>query len=87
MIRRFAIVFVWTLLAAVTAYAQQTPDAERPTTQEPTTQPTPGPPTTGQEPPEEETARRRKVRPHDYLNWTLNVGVASVCPVERLARM
>jgi len=52
MIRRFAIVFVWIVLAAVTAYAQQTPEAEQPPTQEPTTQPTPEQPTTGQEPPE-----------------------------------
>src|ERR1700730_15023860 len=80
MIRRFAIVLVWTLLAAVTAYAQQTPAAEQPTTQEPTTQPIPGQPTTGQEPPEVETGRRRKVRPHDYLNWTFNVGAGVGLP-------
>ena len=80
MIRRFAIVFVWTLLAPVTAYAQQTPADEQPTTQQPTTQPTPEQPATGQEPPEEETGRRRKVRPHDYLNWTFNVGVGVGLP-------
>src|SRR5437879_9183566 len=84
MIRRFAI--VWALLSAATAYSQQTPAEEQPPTQQPTTQqpttqqpatqqPATQQPATGQEPPEEETGRRRKVRPHDYLNWTFNVGV------------
>jgi opacity protein-like surface antigen len=79
MIRRFTIVFVWTLLAALTAYAQQTPAAEQPPGQ-PSTQQAPDQPATTQEPPEEQTGRRRKVRPHDYLNWTFNVGGGADLP-------
>ena len=80
MIRSFAIVFVWTLLAALTAYAQQTPAADEPTTQQPTTQQPPDQPTSAQEPQEEQTGRRRKVRPHDYRNWTFNVGGGADLP-------
>jgi len=53
MIRRFAIVFVWIVLAAVTAYASADSRSRAAPHPGATTQPTPEQPTTGQEPPGE----------------------------------
>jgi opacity protein-like surface antigen len=65
MIRKFVMVLVFTLLAGATMHAQQAPASQPPTTQEN---------------PEAESTTRRKARPHDYRNWTFNVGVGANLP-------
>lgn len=55
---------------AAPAAADQTPSAQAPSPQASTAQQ----PSTGQEPAEEESSSRRRARPHDYKNWSYNVG-------------
>jgi len=52
------------------APAAQAPAPQAPAAQTPVTQP----PANGQEPADEESISRRKAKPHDYKNWTYNVG-------------
>ncbi len=47
--------------------AAQTPAAQAPAQQ----------PSSGQEPADEESTSRRRARPHDYKNWSYNVGVGA----------
>jgi opacity protein-like surface antigen len=65
MIRKFVMFAVFAVLAAGTLPAQQTPDSQQPSTSSSSS---------GQETPEVDTTRQRKTRPHDYRNWTFNVG-------------
>jgi opacity protein-like surface antigen len=58
MIRQFAMGLALAL-AAATLYAQQAPSSQQPA---------------GQENPETESTSRRKARPHNYRNWTFNLG-------------
>jgi len=84
MIGKFATASALTLLAltvlwgapgfAQTAPAGQTPAAPAATTPVPQAQAPAQQPSTGQEPAEEESSSRRKARPHDYKNWSYNVG-------------
>jgi opacity protein-like surface antigen len=62
MIRKFAMVLAITLSAGAAIHAQQTPDTKQPA---------------AQENPEDESTSRRKARPHDYRNWTFNVGIGA----------
>jgi len=70
MIRKFAMVLAWTTLAGATIHAQQAPASQQPAAPQPATQ----------ENPEIESTSRRKARPHDYRNWTFNVGVGANLP-------
>lgn len=84
MSRKFAMVF-WVscvaLLVAAKALAQQAPAGQEPANQAPASQtpttpsPTAQQPDNGQGGAAEESPSRRRVRPHDYRNWTFNVGV------------
>jgi opacity protein-like surface antigen len=80
MIRTFASVVLLMLLAGARGYAQETPATQAPASQAPATQTPaaqqPAPPAApAQESSEEETSTsRRKAKPHDYRNWTFNVG-------------
>ena len=72
MIRTFAAVLILMLLAGARGYAQEAPAAgQQPAAQQPAAQ-QPEPPT--QENPEDESTSRRKAKPHDYRNWTFNIG-------------
>src|ERR1022692_5273346 len=72
-----------TVLLGAQGFAQATPAGQTPAA--PSTvpvpaaqQPTAQQPASGQEPADEEsTSRRRKERPHDYKNWTFNVGAGA----------
>jgi opacity protein-like surface antigen len=67
---------------AQTAPAEQTPAAP-PATPAPAAQQPAAPapaaqqPASGQEPADEESTSRRKAKPHDYKNWTFNVGAGA----------
>src|SRR6266436_3539250 len=70
---------VLTILLGAQGFAQTTPAEQTPAA----TPPTPAPaaqqaaaqqPASGQEPADEESTSRRKAKPHDYKNWTFNVG-------------
>jgi opacity protein-like surface antigen len=65
MTRRFAMALALTLLAGATIHAQKTPDIQQPASQEN---------------PEDESTTRRKARPHDYRNWSFNVGIGANLP-------
>jgi opacity protein-like surface antigen len=69
MIRKFAMALVLTALAGAALHAQQapppTPDPQQPA---------------GQESQEQESTSRRKVRPHNYRNWTFNVDAGGNLP-------
>src|ERR1700704_1258618 len=65
MIRKFVMLAVFAALAAGTLPAQQTQDSQEPSTSSSSS---------SQETPEADTTRARKTRPHDYRNWTFNVG-------------
>jgi opacity protein-like surface antigen len=69
MIRKFAMALVLSALAGATLHAQQAPPAA-PQAQQPA----------GQEPQDQESTSRRKARPHDYRNWTFNVGGGANLP-------
>ena len=70
------------ILLAVQGFAQNTPagqtPAPAPAAQQPA-QPNPAAqqPAGGQEPAEEESIPGRKPKPHDYKNWTFNVGAGA----------
>ncbi len=63
MMRKFVMLAVFAVLAAGTLPAQQTPESQQPSTSSST-----------QDTPEVDTTRQRKARPHDYRNWTFNLG-------------
>src|SRR3979409_2256954 len=63
MIRKFVMLAVFDALAVGTLPAQQTQDSQQPSAS-----------SSSQETPEVDTTRQRKTRPHDYRNWTFNVG-------------
>ncbi len=65
MIRKFVMLAVFAVLAAGMIPAQQAPDSQQPSTSSSSS---------SQEAPEVDTTRQRKTRPHDYRNWTFNVG-------------
>jgi len=67
MIRKFATVLVLLLLVRAAGHAQEAPAGQQPAA--------PGP-----ENPEDESTSRRKARPHDYKNWTFNVGGGANLP-------
>ena len=85
MIGKFATASALTLLIVALllvgqGFAQATPasQAPAPAGQAPTAQtPAAQPPASGQEPADEESTSRRKAKPHDYKNWTFNVGVGA----------
>ena len=73
---------VLTILLGAQGFAQTTPAEQTPAA----TPPTPAPaaqqaaaqqPASGQEPADEESTSRRKAKPHDYKNWTFNVGAGA----------
>ena len=73
MIRKFAAVFVLLLLVRAAGHAEDAPAGQQPAGQQPAAP--------AQENPEEETSSsRRKVRPHDYRNWVFNVGGGANLP-------
>lgn len=89
MIRKFAVVrrssvvsvlafFLTMLAASTTAHAQQSGSQAAPAQPAPTQAPAAQQPGTqqpsGPVPSEEESSSRRKVKPHDYRNWSFNVG-------------
>ena len=65
MIRKFVMLAVFAVLVAGSLFAQQAPDSQQPSTSSSSS---------SQETPEVDTTRQRKTRPHDYRNWTFNVG-------------
>src|SRR5947209_20351642 len=65
MIQKFAMVLALVLSAGDLIHAQQTPETQQPATQEN---------------PEPESTSRRRARPHDYRNWTFNVGIGANLP-------
>ena len=65
MIRKFAAVLAWMLLAGTTIHAQQAPASQQPASQEN---------------PEAESTSRRKTRLRDYRKWTFNVGIGANLP-------
>ena len=67
MIRKFATVLVLLLLVRAAAHAQEPPAGQQPAA--------PGP-----ENPEDESTSRRKAHPHDYKNWTFNIGGGANLP-------
>jgi opacity protein-like surface antigen len=69
MIRTFASVVLLMLLAGARGQAQEAPPTPAPAAQQPAQPAAPA-----QENPEEESTSRRKVKPHNYRNWTFNVG-------------
>ena len=68
MVRKFVVILALVLLAGVTIHAQQAP--QTPNSQQPS----------AQQNPEAESTSRRKAKPHDYRNWTFNVGVGANLP-------
>jgi opacity protein-like surface antigen len=63
-------------------FAQTTPAEQAPATPSATPapaaqQPAAQQPASGQEPADEESTSRRKAKPHDYKNWTFNVGAGA----------
>ena len=85
MLRRFATV-VLLLLLGIAGQAQDAPAPQPPASQQQSAQPPAQQQPSGQQPsaqqptaptqenPEEESTSRRKPRPHNYRNWTFNVG-------------
>ena len=69
MIRKFAAAMLLVVLAGAIGFAQETPAPQQPAAQQPTA---------GQE--EESSSSRRKARPHDYHNWTFNIGGGANLP-------
>jgi opacity protein-like surface antigen len=78
---------VLTILLGAQGFAQTTPAGQTPAA--PPAAPVPAAqqpaaptstaqqPASGQEPADEESTSRRKLRPHDYKNWTYNVGAGA----------
>jgi len=90
MSRKFAVVPVFWVacmatLTAATGHAQQAPAGQSlanqpPASQTPATQTPATQQPSGQENPEEESSSRRRARPHDYRNWTYDVGAGGSLP-------
>jgi opacity protein-like surface antigen len=73
---------VLTILLGAQGVAQTTPAAQNPTPPAATPAPEAQPPAaqqpaSGQEPADEESVSRRKTKPHDYKNWTFDVGAGA----------
>ncbi|HYM75544.1 MAG TPA: hypothetical protein VE377_06145 [Candidatus Dormibacteraeota bacterium] len=89
MIRKFAAIprfrfvqsaLLMTILTGIgTVHAQQTP-AQQPATAQPQTQQPNQPSGGSQEASPEETEKPSKIKPHDYRNWTFNVGGGASLP-------
>ena len=67
MIRKFAAILGLLLLVRVATHAQDAPAGQQPAAP-------------AQENPEDESTSRRKPRPHEYRNWTFNVGGGANLP-------
>ena len=79
MIRRFARVLALTVLTGITLQGQQ-PQGQQPQPAQLPKQSSDSQQPASRESPEAESTSRRKARPHDYRNWTFNVGVGANLP-------
>jgi len=75
------LILIPTILLGAQGFAQSAPDGQTPAPEPAAQQPAAGAPAaqqpaSGQEPADEESTSRR-VKPHDYKNWTYNVGAGA----------